>query len=257
MRLSTKRGQRGSALDEFRQSGSLKCLYPRGSGPGLEAMLINTAGGITGGDAFALHAAAGADTRLTLTTQAAERAYAVAGENWGHLKTHLTVGPQARVDWLPQETILFEHSALRRSLTVDLAENSTFLMVEPLIFGRIAMGEVLSEARFRDRAMIRRGGVPLFADQTDLRGDITGHLAKPQIAKGAGAMALVVYVGADAESFVDPLRHALPPTAGLSLIGPDVLTLRALAPDSNALRKSLIPMLERLNRHPLPRCWSL
>ena len=61
----------------------MKALFPRPRGPALDAVLLNTGGGITGGDRFDVAATAGADTRLTITTQAAERAYKAQPEEIG------------------------------------------------------------------------------------------------------------------------------------------------------------------------------
>lgn len=247
----------GTALDGLRMSGSLKCLFPRCDKAGVEAVLINTGGGITGGDRFDIAAEAAPGTTLKLTTQAAERAYRAQPGEVGRLSTTLRVGQDARLHWLPQETILFNGSALTRSLSVDLQLGSSLLLVEPLIFGRVAMGEVLTDARFRDCIDIRRMGQPLFLDRTALDGNIAAHLARPHVANGAHAMALIVYVAADAGARLTRLRAILPETAGASLIGDDVLVARCLAADGFALRQTVLPALKSLSDAELPKCWML
>lgn len=159
--------------------------------------------------------------------------------------------------WLPQETILFDGSALTRRLRVDLAPGGRLLLCEPLVFGRASMGEILTGALFRDWIEIRRSGRPLFLDRTVLAGDIARHLARPHVANGAGAAALVVHVAPDAAARLERLRGMLPDTAGASLIGPDVLVARCLAPDGFALRRALVPALGYLSGTDLPRCWML
>lgn len=247
----------GTALDGLRMSGSLKCLFPRCDKAGVEAVLINTGGGITGGDRFDIAAEAAPGTTLKLTTQAAERAYRAQPGEVGRLSTTLRVGQDARLHWLPQETILFNGSALTRSLSVDLQLGSSLLLVEPLIFGRVAMGEVLTDARFYDCIDIRRMGQPLFLDRTALDGNIAAHLARPHVANGAHAMALIVYVAADAGARLTRLRAILPETAGASLIGDDVLVARCLAADGFALRQTVLPALKSLSDAELPKCWML
>jgi len=242
-------------LKDLRQSGSLKALFPRTSGPDFQAVLVNTAGGITGGDTVEINACATADSHLTLTTQAAERAYRAQPGQTGHLQTRLEVAAGARVNWLPQETILFQGCALRRTLRVDMQADATFLMVEPLVFGRAAMGETLTDASFTDRIEIHREGQLSYLDRVTLQGDIAAQMARPNIANGAGAMASLVYVAADAGAHLAPLRAMLPDTAGASLIGDDLLVLRLLAPDSYLVRQTLIPILNRLTDNNLPRCW--
>ncbi|MCW8842750.1 MAG: urease accessory protein UreD, partial [Rhodobacteraceae bacterium] len=226
-------------LDQFRQSGSLKCLFPRLPHQGMEAVLINTAGGVTGGDRFSLTAAAKPDTHLTLTTQACERVYRAQSGQVGTMRSHLRVGPRAQLDWLPQETLLFQGCALDRRLTIDLASEARLLMVEPLVFGRTAMGEVVTQGELTDRIDIRREGGALYLDALRLTGNIAAHMARPFTGNGAGALASVVYVAPNAEAQLDPVRALLPATGGASLIRPDLLVLRLLAEDSFALRQSL------------------
>lgn len=253
--LSAKNTPQGSALADLRQSGALRALFPRPGTRALQAIMINTAGGITGGDTFAFTASAGENTHLTLTTQATERVYRAQPELVAKINNRLFVSAGARLDWLPQETILFEASALKRRMHVELDEGASLLLVEPLVFGRAAMGETLVSAYFSDRIDIRRQGQPVFLDAMTLRGDVTGHLAGPQIAAGAGAMALIVYIAADAEAQLAVLRTLLPATAGASLIAPDLLVVRLLATDSFDLRQSLVPALRNLTNDALPRSW--
>ena len=253
--MSAKCTPRGSALADLRQSGALKALFPRPDSTALQAIMINTAGGLTGGDKFTLTASAGENTHLSLTTQAAERVYQAQPEQVATVNNRLFVSAGARLDWLPQETILFEASALKRRMHVELDGGASLLLVEPLVFGRAAMGEILANAHFSDQIDIRRQGQPVFLDAMTLRGDVTGHLAAPQIAANAGAMALIVYIDTDSEAKLVPLRALLPETAGASLIAPDLLVARILAIDSFELRQSLVPALRLLSNDALPRSW--
>ncbi|WP_254445745.1 urease accessory protein UreD [Ruegeria arenilitoris] len=246
-----------TVLDTLRQSGSFKCLFPRPSSAGLDAVLLNTAGGVTGGDSFRFTGKAASGTTLTLTTQACERAYKAQPEEFGQIVNHLTVEPNARLNWLPQETILFNGSALDRRLKIELAPEAQMLMVEPLIFGRAAMGETLTDIRLRDRIEIHRQGRPVFLDAMRFSGDFHNHLARPHIANGAGAMALVVFASASAGAHLDAIRQGLPETAGASLIHDDLMVIRILADNGFALRRNLLPVLRRLNTDTLPRCWML
>lgn len=248
---------RGSVIGDLAQSGSLKCLFPRGDDTGLQAVLLNTAGGVTGGDRFATRLRADPHSRLTTTTQAAERIYRASPGETGHVTTRITVGQSARVNWLPQETILFDGCALDRLLAVDLGADASVLLAETLIFGRAAMGETLRSASLRDRIEIRRLGDTVYLDAMALHGDIAARLARPGIADGAGALATVVLAAPGAEAHLDPVRAMLPDTGGVSLIRHDLLALRLLAADSWDLRRSLVPVLTRLNHAPLPKCWMI
>jgi urease accessory protein len=255
--LSTKLRADRTVLDKLRQSGSSKCLFPRSASNRFEAVLLNTAGGVTGGDRFSVSIEAGEGTTLTTSTQAFERAYKAQPDQVGRINNSVRIGSNARLNWLPQETILFNGSSVERRLMIDMAQDASLLMVEPMVFGRAAMGETLTSASFKDRIEIRRDGLPIYLDAMTLTGDVHAHLANPVVANGACAMASVVYVGGDAEAHLAPLRAILPETAGASLILEDVLVLRLLAEDSFALRQTLIPVLHRLNGGDLPRCWMI
>lgn len=253
--ISAKAGARGATLDDLRQSGALKMLFPKPDDGRLQAIAINTAGGVTGGDSFALTAQAGEHTQLSITTQAAERIYRAQASEVATIRNRLFVGHNARIEWLPQETILYNACACTRQMSVELDQDASLLLVEPLVFGRFAMGEVVSSAHFNDRIDIRRNGQPLFLDAMALNGDIASHLASPNIAAGAGALATLVYVAKDAEAHLKRLREHLPETGGASLIGQDLLIARVLAADSFELRKTLIPILRQLTDDALPRSW--
>lgn len=244
-------------LVNLRQSGSLKLVFPQTHRPDAEAILVNTAGGITGGDQYKTTAHVGAGACLSITTQAAERAYRAQAGETGRLTTTLTVAAGGRLNWLPQEMILFNQSALHRRLTIDLAPDAQLLMVEPLVFGRAAMGESLNDITFQDRIRITRDGQPIYYDGVDLHGDASAHLARPAVAKGAGAMASLVCVAPDAVAYLPKIRALLPATAGASLIADDVLVLRLLATDSFELRRSLVPVLNLLTQNTLPTSWRL
>ncbi|SEW26869.1 urease accessory protein [Cognatiyoonia koreensis] len=255
--VSAKTRNGRTVLDGLRQSGSLKLLFPRVYGPALQGVLINTAGGVTGGDRFNVKVDVPFGAHLTLTTQAAERAYRAQSGETGQVQGRIRVADGGRLDWLPQETIVFDGAAMRRRLDISLSGTARLLMCEPLIFGRAAMGETVRSGRFHDRISIIRDGIPVFCDAIALTGDITAHLAKATIAGGAGAMATLVYVAPDAESHLPTLRDGLGATAGASLLAPDVLVMRVLAPDGFLLRKTLCPILTALSGTTLPRPWMI
>lgn len=256
-RVSTKLRDGHTVLDKLHQQGSMRLLFPRTHGTALNAVMLNTGGGITGGDQFTISASAGPDCHLAMTTQAAERAYRAQPGEVGHVETHLSVKPGARMDWLPQETLLFDGSALNRRLRVDLASDSRLLAVEPVIFGRAEMGEVLRDMSFHDRIDLTRDGVLVFADRTRLTGDCVTQLAGRATGGACGAMASVIYAAADAEQFLNKARALMPDTGGVSLIRDGLLFARLLAQDGFILRQTLLPLIDLLSTSPLPRTWMI
>jgi urease accessory protein len=252
---AVRRGGR-TVLADLRQEGSARLLLPRGDGPMLDAALLVTAGGITGGDVVACDGAAGEGAWLGLTTQAAERVYRARPGETGRVTVRLSAAAGARLDWLPQETILFEGSAMARRLEVELAADAVLLAVEPVVFGRAAMGERITRLRFGDQWRIRRDGRLIHAEALRIGGS-AGLLARPATLGGAGAMASIVFASERAEAMLDPVRRLLPQEAGASVVRPGVLAVRMLAGDGFELRRRLVPVLRTLRGAPLPSMWMM
>lgn len=240
------------------QRGSLKLLFPHGDRSAMTAVLLNTAGGVTGGDRFQTKIHAGETCRLVMTTQAAERAYRAQPDETGSIRTELSMNHGARLDWLPQETILFQGASLRRSLRLSVAEGASGLIVEPVIFGRKAMGEVVTDLSFHDRIDIEQGGKLLYSDRTRIDGNAARTLSGRATGQGAGAMATLVYVGPDADLRFGRARDALPAQAGVSMPRDGLICTRLLAEDGFALRQKLIPLISVFRDTPdLPRTWMI
>ena len=243
-------------LDRLYQEGCAKIRLPRDpDAAGLEAVLINTAGGLTDGDRLAWRAEAEAGARLTLTTQACEKVYRSRGAR-AEVAVALRAGPEARLDWLPQETILFDGGALSRRLDVDLAAGARLLAVEAVVLGRTAMGERVRRGLLRDRWRVRREGRLVFADDIRLEGEIDRLGARAPLLGGGCAFASLLLVADDAEDRLAPVRAALGEHGGASAFE-GKLTARVVAADGLALRRALIPALEALRGARLPRVWRL
>ncbi|HEX7948466.1 MAG TPA: urease accessory protein UreD, partial [Phenylobacterium sp.] len=189
-------------LARLYQDGCGKIRLPRDArAEGLEAVLINSSGGLTGGDRMAWDVEVGDGARLTVSTQACEKVYR-ARDGVAEQRAALSVGDCARLDWLPQETILFDGGALSRRLEADLAEGATLLAVEAVVLGRTAMDETVRAGALHDRWRIRREGRLLFADDLRLDGPIAEIGAKAPILAGARAFASLLLVADQAERFL-------------------------------------------------------
>lgn len=257
-RILTKLRDHASALDVLYQSGCGKIRTPRTHGHWLEAVLINTSGGLTGGDRLAWSASAAAGTHLVVTTQACERIYR-SESGVARIKTRLEAAEGARLDWLPQETILFEGAALERTLEVDLAGDATFLGVEAVILGREAHGEDARFAAIGDRWQVRRGGRLVHAEATRLEAGDDIARDNPALLGEARAFGTLCYIAGDCDRKLGLLKSLLAdrPGAGVSRIG-DKLVLRALARSGFHLRTLLMPAVAALSgAGALPRLWSL
>jgi len=260
-----RRRDGATVVERLYQDGAAKARLPREAARGLkDVTLINLAGGLTGGDVFRQRLVWEAGAQAGATTQAAEKIYrAAAGDV--RLRTALAVGAGAWAEWLPQETILFEGAALDRRLTVDLVGDGRLLAVEPLVFGRLAMGERLRHTRLRDRLEVRVDGRRVWFDVNRLTPPVDALLDRPALGGGARALATVLYVAADAGERLADLRAIVEDTAvtgGVSRLGP-VAVARLAAPDPAALRRALLTALARaraeLGGWPacLPRAWHI
>lgn len=256
-RLATKASAAGTRLDVFYQEGCAKIRLPRTFDGTMEAVLINTAGGLTGGDRIDWRLDAAAGTRLTATTQACERIYKASAAT-AAVETRIAVGAAARVDWLPQETILFDRSSLTRRLEVDLAGDAAFLAVEAVLLGRKAMGEEVTAGFFRDRWRIRRAGRLIHAEEARLEGEVVRLAGERAVLAGARAFATVLFCGAAADAQLEPLRRLLDGAQGGVSQWQGKLVARLVADDGLALRKILVPVISHLrNDAGVPKVWSL
>ena len=184
-----------TCLDRLFQEGCAKLRFPRPLGTDdPQAIIINTAGGLTGGDRFGTEVTLAAGAAACVTTQACERIYRSTGAD-AVVTNRLRLAAGAKLAWLPQETILFDGGHLSRSLDVDLADDAELVAVEAVLFGRQAMGETLHSGRLHDRWRIRRDGRLIFADDLRVEGDIAARLASQPAMAGCPAMATVLFAG--------------------------------------------------------------
>ena len=222
-------------------------------------MLLNTAGGLTGGDRIDLEVALGAGAEATVTTAAAEKIYRARDGESAEIGVKLALGAGARLAWLPQATILFDGSRLDRRTEVQLAGDATFLAVETLIFGRAAMGEDVHHGACRDAWRIRRDGELVFADTFRVDGAIAddprpagharwrprhghAHLCRPRRRDPPRRRCARMLDGAAS-------------VAGASAWN-GLLVVRAFARDGRTLQGDIAPLVRALSGRPLPRVWQ-
>ncbi|MBT9369473.1 urease accessory protein UreD [Rhizobium sp. CSW-27] len=255
-RLVTKQLAGRTRLAELFQEGCGKIRLPDTFDASLEAILINSSGGLTGGDRLEWSLRAGPGTDVTVTTQANEKIYKAAADT-ALLSSRVDVGEGAKVAWLPQESILFDRASLTRELTVDLAPSAEFLAVEAIILGRTAMGERAETGLFRDRWRIRRAGRLIHAEEVRLEGEIATLGLQPAALSGKVAFATVFYSGPACEAFLPRLRPLLEAGYAGASHWQDKLIVRLAAADGFSLRKILVPVISLLrNGAPVPKVWN-
>ena len=252
--VSLARAAAGPRLTGLHQSGSAKVFLPRVHGAVPEVVFLNTSGGLTGGDRLEFALAIGDGVRAVGTTQTAERAYASAG-GAATLQVSLSVGNEAALDWLPQETILFDRSALVRRTVADLRAGARLLIAETVVFGRAAMGETLAHLAFTDWREIRRCGLPVLVEP--LRVSEATLAAGPAALGGGRAIATVALVAPGAEDAVAAVRQGLPDGIEAAASGWDGKpVVRLLGGDLLPVKRGVAQVLNVLRGGPLPRVWQ-
>ena len=215
-------------------------------------------GGLTGGDALSVDVSLDDGARATVTTPGCERIYrSVDGDAVVHQR--LQVGRRARLDWIPQETILFDRARLSRRFDIELQDDAEITLAEAMLFGRAAMGETIRSGFVRDCWTVRRDGRLLFADAMRIAEPFDEAMACSTTLCGGGAMATLVHVGRDLEAKRDALRDVFAEDrgslAGASIVN-DVLVARIVASSGRALRSTLVAALSVLReQRTLPRNW--
>lgn len=255
-RISVRRVNGRVAINTLFQEGCAKIRWPKGrANEAFEAVLINTAGGLTGGDRLAWTIGVGTDCRVQATTQACEKIYKAA-EGTARVSTEIDVAEGAFLSWLPQETILFDRSSLTRTLDVRLGGNARALIAEAVVFGRQAMGETVVTGTFSDRWRIWREGRLVHAEDFRIGPDVAEMINRPALLGGARAMATVLFAG-DAERHLERARAIIGEKGGASVWSGKFLA-RLYDEDAYHLRKRLVPLVELLNEKArLPKVWSI
>ena len=175
-----------TGLDDLAQSGCLRACFPNRHGGALEAVIVNTAGGIADADSLRVNVVAGQGSDIVVTTPSAERIYRARPDAAAaRMAITLQIAPEAQLAFLPQETILFNHCALDRTLDVHMDEQASYLGVEALIFGRQEAAETITNIRLRDTVRVHRGGRRVFQDSVRLQDDVAAVLASNAAMGGA------------------------------------------------------------------------
>ncbi|WP_068000847.1 urease accessory protein UreD [Pseudovibrio axinellae] len=249
------------ALDELYQEGAAKIRLPKVYSDMAEAALINTSGGLTGGDIMNWRVDLHANTKAVISTQACEKIYR-ASEDTARVTNDLVVGENAELHWLPQETILFNEASLTRKLHVELAPSARFVGVEAIILGRQAMGEQVESAFFKDSWRVHRGGKLLHADELSLSGSVAELSRNAAVLNGARAFASLLFVAPEDQEVLNARARTLQceqdrAVTALSAFN-GKLVGRVAAADGFALRQALIPLLSGLREgYSLPKLWNL
>ena len=245
----------GTVLADLAEAGGYRVKFPRGPVP--EAVVINTGGGMAGGDGLDIAVTMGEAASATVTTQSAEKVYR-ADAAPAQIAVRLDCAAGSVLAWMPQEAILFSGARLCRRLDADLHPTASLTLAETTVFGRLAMGERLGDGLFEDRWRIRRGGRLVLAETIRLDGPIADRLDRPALGGGARAVATVLHVAPDAEARLDAVRTVLEGAACDAGAGAwnGLLVIRLADAEPSRLRRDLVILLAHLRGSALPRVWQ-
>lgn len=242
--LTFKRQGPLTVLGHLHQSGCGKARLPRPTDPAhAEAVLLNLAGGLTGGDRLTSQVAWQTGAAATVSGQAAEKIYRARGKSRAEIDTELRVAADGLALWLPQATILFDRARLVRRNRFAIARGGRLLALEATIMGRQAMGETVAEGGFDERFEVHYDDRLVLADRQLLRGAIAGRLARPAVAGGATGLVTLLYVSEAAAERLDAIRDALGTLAAASAPAPQLVLVRWLAHEPRILHRDLATAL--------------
>jgi urease accessory protein len=218
-----------------------------------------------GGDRLAIEIKTSERALATISPTAAEKVYRSTGAAC-EIDVALQADNASWLEWLPQETILFNDSRMKRITRIEANGESRVFAGEMLVFGRIGRGERLTRGLVRECWEVRRDGHLTWADNLYLDGDIAATIAHPAGFDGATAAATAIYVAPDAAKRLDDAREALEDADGLKAgvtIVNGVLVARFIGRDARTLRgafgKFWATFRHRVAELPasLPRLWHV
>lgn len=257
-RLYAEKSAGQTAAIDIEEAGPLRLRFPRiMASDALETVLVNTGGGVVGGDRMQIEVKTGEGAKVAFTSQAAEKIYRSTGPV-ASIEVKLKAGAKSSLHWVPQETILFDRAKAARTIEADMDASATLTICEAVIFGRAAMGESVQSGTLRDKWRIRRGGKLIFADALTLDGNIGEALKRPAIGKGGNAVATMVQIAPDAETRLDAVRASFEDQeieAGVSAFD-GILIARIVAKDGLPMRSAVLGALSACGAA-VPRAYTL
>lgn len=255
-----KEGETGLGRLYYRDP--LKVLFPRGDVP--TAALVTTGGGLFGGDIYDIDIHLEENAKAMVTAQAAEKVYRSSGPDC-EIHVNLKVDEGAVLEWLPQETILFDQARFRRKTTLDLSSKAQALVGEIIVFGRLASGEEIDQGLLREAWEIKIDDTLIWADALHMEDNFQRQLNHVSAFGGARAIATCVFAGPNAAEQLEAARGFLKEFDGVRLGATAVngiVICRWLAKDPYQLRKAFGSFWADFRHHTLgrenslPRLWQ-
>jgi urease accessory protein len=208
-RIVLSGSENGTRIDDVFERSPIRIMFPRtGSRPVEEAVLINTGGGVAGGDRLQCSVAALPGASIAVSSQAAEKVYR-ALDDPARVATRLKARESARLAWLPQETIVFNGARIHRMTEIELFSGAELLALEWLVLGRAAHGEVVVSGSVLDGWRVKKDGRLIWADSFRISDEVFVHLKRKALLSDFKSIATLVYFGPDPDRRLELLREIL------------------------------------------------
>ncbi|MCY4610401.1 MAG: urease accessory protein UreD [Gammaproteobacteria bacterium] len=265
--LSFRADRGDTVIGELYQHNPLRMLFPRHvAGEPLTGILVTTSGGLVGGDQLEVRVSSRKGTAGRVLAQAAEKIYRSTGAD-SRIGIRLQAETDSWLEWLPQETILFDKSRLRRSTEIRAVPGARLLCGEMVVLGRTAMGERMREGLLHEAWDVYWDDRLVWSDALHLNSGLERVSDAAAGLDGARACASTLYVGDDAPQHLGPARELINETAeeplrvAASCVG-NVLVIRWLGRDSLQLRDAYGRFWAAFRHHLagyppiMPRLWQ-
>ena len=239
------------------QSGSAKLMLPNTHSDMMEAVIVNTSGGMTDGDILNIDVEA-EDCALVMTTQTAERVYRSCGTKPAKVNINLSISDTADLHWLPQETMVYNGSKFNRTLTINLSSCSNCLVAETIVLGREAMGENICDCKLIDNWRVFRDGNLFHAESLRLLDQVGKIITAPAGGNGARLLSTILYIGNNLEQVADRVADLIKQISSNCALScwDDRLVIRIVSAHSISARKDIERLLLAIRQQPLPRVWQ-
>src|SRR5579864_1186612 len=256
--------ENGTRIEDVFERFPIRIMFPRTEHRRVEeAVIINTGGGVAGGDRLECSVAALSGASIAVTSQAAEKVYRALHEP-ARVATRLKAWESAKLAWLPQETIVFNQARLHRTTEIELFSGAQLLALEWLVLGRTAHGEVVVGGSITDSWRVKRDGRLIWGDSFRVTDEIYRDLKKKALLSNHNAIATLIYFGPDLDKRLDFLREIIPSlgcNCAATLVS-GLIVVRFAAKESSDLKLALRSFLEQfgpeLGSGPfrVPKMWS-
>ena len=245
--LEYERRNQRTVLAARRHDGPLvvqKALYPEGDAV-CHNIIVHPPAGILGGDSLEIDARVGAQAHTLLTTPGAAKWYRSAGA-WAQQKNVFVVAQGACLEWLPQETIVYDGALARLQTEVRLDAGARYIGWEVLCLGR-GTGERFEHGQCQSSVTVLRDDKPLWLE----RGAIEAGgllMTSPAGLNGktvCGTLIAVTENVADVDLVVCRAVEAKSGETAVTRL-PGVMVARYLGDSSEAARQYFVAIWQRL-----------